>query len=105
MDGAHESRPPDVMPLPTVDDALRAYPPYAVRRIEAVATPQKNPPITKLSHPNPTLTMTDRRMERTPPSHTMINQEDKAMEDYLEDLLDYNFDDAEDDGAEDYSDL
>lgn len=35
----------------------------------------------------------------------MNDQEGKTMEDYLEDLLDYNFDDTEDDGAEDYSDL
>lgn len=27
------------------------------------------------------------------------------VEDYLEDLLDYSFDDIDDDGAEDYSDL
>jgi len=27
------------------------------------------------------------------------------VEDYLEDLLDYSFDDTDDDGVEDYSDL
>ncbi|WP_281167796.1 hypothetical protein [Marinimicrobium agarilyticum] len=31
--------------------------------------------------------------------------EEKAVEDYVEDLLEYSFDDAEDEGAEDYSDL
>ncbi len=50
--------------------------------------------------------MTDRRKERTPPLTPRHNyQEDITVEDYMEDLLDYSFDDTEDDGAEDYSDL